>query len=200
MVSTIHSDFGDIHMVPSLVARKAVSSKEEAFPSPAWCSRSHDRKQPSKKYPVQPMCWNKTSVNMVWLLTKELLANPTTMAQRWCYYKAQPNIIWMSNSDNKLRAAVRWISQYGRTERLVPLGCWCKAVNNITAIISLLRPQNQWNAPKDGHYHLPILTWLVNWLRHSSVWVGCRHVSAGKPYGPFHGFSCTPLPCTNQGC
>lgn len=58
MVSTIHSDFGDIHMVPSLVARKAVSSKEEAFPSPAWCSRSHDRKQPSKKYPVQPMCWN----------------------------------------------------------------------------------------------------------------------------------------------
>lgn len=55
-------------------------------------------------------------------------------------------------------------------------------------MIALSRLQKQRNAPTDGHYHLPILAWLVSWLRHTAVWVGCRHVPAGKLYGPFHGF------------
>lgn len=53
-------------------------------------------------------------------------------------------------------------------------------------LFSLFRLQKHWNAPKNVHYHLIILTWLVSWPRHPSVWVGHRHVPAGKPSEPYH--------------
>lgn len=41
---------------------------------------------------------------------------------------------------------------------------------------------------------------LAKELAETSLCVGCRHVSAGNPFGSYHGFYLAPLMCTTQGC